>query len=106
MTVTLFIPCFVDVLFPRAGISMVQILEGLGHRVICPEGIACCGQPPFNSGYWDEARLIAAPVLDKLKDAEVVVVGSASRFTWFNRPCCRPRRQVSREFSAVAAWFW
>ena len=34
MTVTLFIPCFVDALFPRAGISMVQILEGLGHKVL------------------------------------------------------------------------
>jgi len=78
MTVTLFIPCFVDALFPRAGISMVQILERLGHQVVCPEDIACCGQPPFNSGYWDEARTIAAPVLEKLKDAEAVVVGSGS----------------------------
>jgi len=78
MTVTLFIPCFVDALFPRAGISMVQILERLGHQVVCPEEIACCGQPPFNSGYWDESRAIAAPVLEKLKDAEAVVIGSGS----------------------------
>ena len=78
MTITLFIPCFVDALFPRAGISMVQILERLGHTVVCPEEIACCGQPPFNSGYWDEARTIAAPVLEQLKDAEVVVIGSGS----------------------------
>jgi L-lactate dehydrogenase complex protein LldE len=78
MTVTLFIPCFVDALFPRAGISMVEILERLGHTVVCPDEIACCGQPPFNSGYWDEARAIAAPVLDKLADAEAVVIGSGS----------------------------
>jgi len=78
MTVTLFIPCFVDALFPRAGISMVQILERLGHQVVCPEKIACCGQPPFNSGYWDESRAIAAPVLEQLKDAEAVVIGSGS----------------------------
>ena len=38
MTVTLFIPCFIDALFPRAGISMVQILEQLGHKVVCPGG--------------------------------------------------------------------
>jgi L-lactate dehydrogenase complex protein LldE len=56
MTVTLFIPCFMDALFPRAGISMVEILERLGHKVVCPEEIVCCGQPPFNFGYWDEAR--------------------------------------------------
>jgi L-lactate dehydrogenase complex protein LldE len=78
MTVTLFIPCFVDALFPRAGISMVQILEGLGHRVVSPAEISCCGQPPFNSGYWDEARPIAAKVLEQLKDAEAVVIGSGS----------------------------
>ncbi len=78
MTVTLFVPCFVDALFPRAGISMVQILERLGHRVVCPAEVACCGQPPFNSGYWDEARPIARQVLQQLKDAEAVVIGSGS----------------------------
>jgi L-lactate dehydrogenase complex protein LldE len=78
MIVTLFIPCFTDALFPRAGISMVQILEQLGHQVVCPEEITCCGQPPFNSGYWDEARAVAAPVLEKLKDAEAIVIGSGS----------------------------
>ena len=78
MTITLFIPCFMDALYPRAGISMVEILERLGHHVVCPEEIACCGQPPFNSGYWEEARTIAAPVLEKLKNAEAVVIGSGS----------------------------
>lgn len=78
MTVTLFIPCFVDALYPRVGISMVTILERLGHRVECPEDIACCGQPAFNSGYWDESRLVAAPVLEKLKTREAVVVASGS----------------------------
>jgi L-lactate dehydrogenase complex protein LldE len=78
MTVTLFIPCFVDALFPRAGISMVEILERLGHKVSCPEEIVCCGQPPFNSGYWKEARAVAVKVLGQLKDAEVIVSGSGS----------------------------
>jgi L-lactate dehydrogenase complex protein LldE len=78
MTVTLFIPCFVDALFPRAGISMVQILERLGHTVVCPDQIVCCGQPPFNSGYWDEARAVAVKVLGQLKNAEVIVIGSGS----------------------------
>jgi L-lactate dehydrogenase complex protein LldE len=78
MTVTLFIPCFVDALFPRAGICMVEILERLGHTVVCPAEISCCGQPPFNSGYWDEARPVAAKVLEQLNDAEAVVIGSGS----------------------------
>ncbi len=78
MTVTLFIPCFVDALFPRAGISMVEILERLGHKVVVPENVVCCGQPPFNSGYWDEARNVAEKVLPQLADAEVIVIGSGS----------------------------
>lgn len=78
MTVTLFIPCFVDLMFPKVGISMVQILERLGHQIHCPEAIACCGQPAFNSGYWDEARDVAVKLLDTLKDSEVVVIASGS----------------------------
>jgi L-lactate dehydrogenase complex protein LldE len=78
MTVTLFIPCFVDLMYPRVGVSMVEILERLGHRVECPENLACCGQPAFNSGYWDEARAVASRVLDGLQQAEVVVIASGS----------------------------
>ena len=78
MRVSLFIPCFVDMMFPKVGISMVQILERLGHTVECPENLACCGQPAFNSGYWDEARAVSANVLRGLKDAEVVVIASGS----------------------------
>jgi L-lactate dehydrogenase complex protein LldE len=65
-------------MFPKVGISMVQILERLGHTVECPENLACCGQPAFNSGYWDEARAVAVNVLAGLKNAEVVVIASGS----------------------------
>jgi len=78
MTVTLFIPCFVDLMFPRVGISIVQILERLGHKIDYPEELACCGQPAFNSGYWAEARVVALPVLQRLKNAEGVVIASGS----------------------------
>jgi L-lactate dehydrogenase complex protein LldE len=78
MKITLFIPCFVDLMFPQVAISMVNILERLGHEVECPEEIACCGQPAYNSGYWDEARSVSVKVLDRLKDSEVVVIGSGS----------------------------
>ncbi len=78
MVVTLFIPCFVDMMYPRVGISMVRILERLGHSVRCPESAACCGQPAFNSGYWDEARTVAEKTLQALADSEVVVIASGS----------------------------
>src|SRR5215831_3553449 len=65
-------------MFPKVGISMVQILERVGHQIHCPENIACCGQPAFNSGYWDEARDVAVNVLNQLRDSEIVVIASGS----------------------------
>lgn len=78
MTVTLFIPCFVDLFYPQVGISMVRILQRLGHKVVCPNSPVCCGQPAFNTGYWDESREIAMKVIESLKDADVVVIASGS----------------------------
>lgn len=65
-------------MYPQVGISMVRIFEQLGHQVVVPKTPACCGQPAFNTGYWDESRAIAMPMLESLKDAEVVVIASGS----------------------------
>jgi L-lactate dehydrogenase complex protein LldE len=78
MKVSLFIPCFVDALYPRTGIHIVHILERLGHTVEYSPEITCCGQPAFNSGYWPESRAVAERVLNILRDAEVVVIASGS----------------------------
>lgn len=78
MKVTLFIPCYIDLCFPQVGISTVRILEKLGHQVTCIEEPSCCGQPSFNSGYWEESRKPALQLLQQLKDAEVVVIPSGS----------------------------
>ena len=64
--------------YPQVGISIVEILERLGHKIDYPEELTCCGQPAFNSGYWDEARAVAGPVLKRLRGREVVVIASGS----------------------------
>ncbi len=78
MLITLFIPCFIDLMFPQVGISMVRIFEKLGHKVVVADTPACCGQPAFNSGYWDESRAMAVKVLEQLKNAEAIVIASGS----------------------------
>jgi L-lactate dehydrogenase complex protein LldE len=78
LNITLFVPCFVDLMYPKAAISAVKIFQKLGHKVRIPEGPACCGQPAFNTGYWPESRAIAEKVLLSLKDAEAVVIVSGS----------------------------
>jgi L-lactate dehydrogenase complex protein LldE len=78
MRVTLFIPCFIDSFYPQVGMSIVRVLERLGHTIDFPEGQTCCGQPPFNSGYWDEARDVARRQMDCFRDADVIVSASGS----------------------------
>jgi L-lactate dehydrogenase complex protein LldE len=78
MRITLFVPCFIDSLYPNVAMSMVRIFEQLGHTVDFPENQTCCGQPPFNSGYWEEARSVASKQLEAFKHAECIVSGSGS----------------------------
>lgn len=62
--VALFIPCYVDLINPEVGVSMVRVLRRLGVELIYPEGQTCCGQPAFNSGFFDEARTVARHFLE------------------------------------------
>jgi len=80
MKITLFVPCFMNAMYPQAGMSMVTVLERLGHTVDWHENTFCCGQPGFNAGYWDEARIIAGPVVKTLAadGADAIVIGSGS----------------------------
>jgi L-lactate dehydrogenase complex protein LldE len=76
--VSLFIPCFIDQFYPQVGVSMAKVLERLGCEVDYPSGQTCCGQPPFNSGYWDEARAVAECSLKTFADSETIVSASGS----------------------------
>jgi len=62
--VALFVPCYVDLINPEVGVSVVRILRKLGVEVVYPEGQTCCGQPAFNSGFFNEARNLASRFLD------------------------------------------
>jgi L-lactate dehydrogenase complex protein LldE len=62
--VALFVPCFVDLINPEVGVSVVRVLRRLGVEVVYPEGQTCCGQPAFNSGFFNEARSLAHRFLD------------------------------------------
>lgn len=76
--VSLFVTCMVDQLFPKVGIAMADVLERLGYQVDFPENQTCCGQPAFNSGYWQEARTVARHFLDTFEKSERIVVPSGS----------------------------
>jgi len=73
MKVQLFIPCFVDQLYPETGMNMVRVLEKLGCEVSYNTKQTCCGQPAFNAGYWDDAKAVAQKfMLDMDGDGYIV----------------------------------
>jgi L-lactate dehydrogenase complex protein LldE len=76
--VSLFIPCFVDQLTPEVGLDMVRVLRRLGFELEFPEEQTCCGQPAFNSGYWNDARPVAERFVQIFRHAEQVVCPSGS----------------------------
>ena len=73
MQASLFVSCVVDQFFPEVGESTVRVLRRLGVDVDFPEGQTCCGQPAFNSGFWNEAKPLARRVLRQFEGKEYVV---------------------------------
>src|ERR1700744_3237124 len=78
MKVQLFIPCFVDQLYPETGMNMVRVLEKLGCTVGYNTKQTCCGQPAFNAGYRDEAKSVATKFLHDFKENSYIVSPSGS----------------------------
>ena len=78
MNVQLFIPCFVDQLYPQTAFSMAKVLEKAGCNVQYNTNQTCCGQPAFNAGFWDEAKEVCSKFIKDFSGADYVVAPSAS----------------------------
>ncbi len=64
--------------YPDVGVAAVRVLRRLGVEVDFPKRQTCCGQPALNSGFSDEARVVAARMIDVFADSELVVTPSGS----------------------------
>jgi len=78
LTVHIFIPCFIDQLYPQVGFSMVKVLEKATCEVLYNTNQTCCGQPAFNAGHWNEAREVCSKFLKDFENADYIVCPSAS----------------------------
>ncbi|MCO5266607.1 MAG: (Fe-S)-binding protein [Lentimicrobium sp.] len=78
MIVDIFIPCFIDQLYPETGFNMVKVLEKAGVGVRYNKNQTCCGQIAFNSGFWDHAKSMGEKFIHDFKDCQYVVAPSAS----------------------------
>jgi L-lactate dehydrogenase complex protein LldE len=66
--------CLVNEFAPQIGFSVVRVLERLGYTVEVPADQTCCGQPPFNAGFQDQARVAAQHTITVLEATEGPII--------------------------------
>ena len=78
MKVALFVPCYVDALFPNVGVASWKLLRHLGVDVSYPEGQTCCGQPMANGGFESKATPLAKKFEEIFAGYDYIVAPSVS----------------------------
>jgi L-lactate dehydrogenase complex protein LldE len=78
MTVQLFVPCFIDQLYPQVAFNTIKVLEKAGCEVKYNTNQTCCGQPAFNAGFWGESKDICTKFVQDFDTADYIVSPSAS----------------------------
>ena len=78
MKIGLFIPCYVNAIFPNVGVASYQLLKKLGLDVDYPLDQTCCGQPMANAGFEEEAKGLAERFEHLFTSYDYIVGPSAS----------------------------
>jgi L-lactate dehydrogenase complex protein LldE len=76
--VALFIPCYIDQLYPQVGISTLELLEKLAVNVRFPSAQTCCGQPMANSGCEHDSKAVYDHFVKTFSDHDYIVTPSGS----------------------------
>lgn len=77
-TVALFVPCYVDQLYPQVAVATLRVLGRHGVPVEFPEEQTCCGQPMFNAGCSADTAPLSERFLRIFGGYEYVVAPSGS----------------------------
>lgn len=85
MEVDIFIPCFIDQLYPETGMNMVRILEKLTVEVHYNSNQTCCGQMLYNTGAYDEARVVGEKFINDFNNNKRPIVSPSSSCVGFIR---------------------
>lgn len=79
MRVGLFIPCYIDQLFPQIGLATVKVLSQFSRiELDYPELQTCCGQPMANTGCVQDTRPLALRFVELFHDFDHIVCPSGS----------------------------
>lgn len=76
--VYLFGTCIINDVYPETGISTIRLLRKEGVKVVFPQSQSCCGQPAYNSGFPDQAKIVARQQLRSFPKEYPIVVPSGS----------------------------
>lgn len=76
--VGLFVTCLVNLFRPNIGFAAVKLLEEAGCIVEVPPDQSCCGQPAYNNGDYDGARVLAQQAIETFERFDYVVGASGS----------------------------
>jgi len=78
MTIDLFIPCFIDQIYPQTAFNVIKLLKKAGIDAAYNPEQTCCGQPSYNSGYWKETKTLAKKFIADFPGENLIVSPSAS----------------------------
>jgi L-lactate dehydrogenase complex protein LldE len=78
LNIQLFIPCFIDQLYPDTAFNMIRVLEKAGCTIQYNKEQTCCGQPAFNAGFREDAKEVCIKFLKDFNGTDYIVSPSAS----------------------------
>ncbi len=81
MKIGLFIPCFMNELYPKSCMATYKLLEQLKFDVEYPLNQTCCGQPMANSGCAKSVKDLAIQFVNNFKKYDYIVAPSGSCVT-------------------------
>lgn len=73
MIVDIFIPCFIDQIYPQTAFNMIKVLEHLNVEVCYNPEQTCCGKTAFDNGYWDDAKAVGEKFINDFPNKRFVV---------------------------------
>lgn len=81
MKIGLFIPCFMNELYPKSCVATLKLLKNLNLDVDYPLEQTCCGQPMANSGCSKDMKSLAIKFVETFKKYDYIVAPTGSCVT-------------------------
>ncbi len=78
MKVEIFIPCYIDQVYPETAFNSIKLLQKAGCEVVYNPAQTCCGEPAYSAGFWDEAKQMGLKFLEDFSEDCYIVTPSAS----------------------------